>query len=219
VGWLLLGFGLSLSAAGVALAYTNYGVAEPDAPAAGLVAMYVPATIVTAIACNGLVLLLTPTGALPSPHWRWWAAVTAAAPVALLVVVTLFSRRGDRVARALSSPLDLHALDGGLVVAYRSAFAVTIIVVVVATASLVGRFRRARGIERQQLRWVAFATVLVALLAVGHLTALALGPMPWGHWWAVSIRRSCRRPSARPSSVIGCTTWTASSAAPSPMDC
>ena len=175
VGWLLLGFGLSLSAAGVALAYTNYGVAEPDAPAAGLVALCVPATIVTAIACNGLILLLTPTGSLPSPRWRWWAGITAATPVALLLVVTLFYRRGDRPAQALSSPLDLHTLDGGLLVAYRAAFAVTIAVLVMATASLVGRFRRARGIERQQLRWVAFATVLVALLAVVHLTALALG--------------------------------------------
>jgi peptidoglycan/LPS O-acetylase OafA/YrhL len=46
--------------------------------------------------------------------------------------------------------------------------------VVAATASLVGRFRRARGTERQQLRWVAFGTVLVALLAVVHLTALTL---------------------------------------------
>jgi hypothetical protein len=175
VGWLLLGFGLSLSAAGVALAYTNYGVAEPDAPAAGLVALYVPATIVAAIACNGFVLLLTPTGALPSPRWRWWAGITAATPVALLLVVTLFPRRGDRLAQALSSPLDLHTLDGGLLAAYRAAFAVTIVMVVVATASLVGRFRRASGSERQQLRWVAFGTVLVALLAVVHLTALALG--------------------------------------------
>ena len=175
VGWLLLGFGLSLSAAGVALAYANYGVAEPDAPAAGLVALYVPATIVAAIACNGFVLLLTPTGALPSPRWRWWAGITAATPVVLLLVVTLFPRRGDRLAQALSSPLDLHTLDGGLLAAYRAAFAVTIVMVVVATASLVGRFRRARGSERQQLRWVAFGTVLVALLAVVHLTALALG--------------------------------------------
>ena len=71
VGWLLLGFGLSLSAAGVALAYTNYGVAEPDAPAAGLVALCVPATIVTAIACNGLILLLPDR-------------VVAVAPVALV---------------------------------------------------------------------------------------------------------------------------------------
>ena len=219
VGWLLLGFGLSLSAAGVALAYTNYGLAEPDAPAAGLVALYVPATIVAAIACNGFVLLLTPTGALPSPRWRWWAGITAATPVALLLVVTLFPRRGDRLAQALSSPLDLHTLDGGLLAAYRAAFAVTIVMVVVATASLVGRFRRARGSERQQLRWVAFGTVLVALLAVIHLTALAWEPMPWRHWWAVSTRRSCRRPSARPSRATGCTTWTASSAAPSPTRC
>jgi hypothetical protein len=35
---------------------------------------------------------------------------------------------------------------------------------VVAAASLVVRFRRARGNERQQLRWVALATVVVAAL-------------------------------------------------------
>jgi hypothetical protein len=175
VGWLLLAFGLSLNAAGVAVAYTNYGVAHADAPGADLVASYVPATIVTAIACNGLILLLTPTGALPSPRWRWWATVTAATPVALLLVVTLFLRRGGRRAQALDSPLDLHALDGGLLVAYQAAFAVTIIVLVVVGASLVVRFRRARDIERQQLRWVALATVLVALLTVVNLAALALG--------------------------------------------
>ena len=175
VGWLLLGFGLSLTAAGVAVAYTNYGVARADAPGAGLVALYVPATIVTAMACNGFILLLTPTGRLPSPRWRWWATVTAATPVVLLLVVTLAHRPGDRLVEALDSPLDLRALDGGLLVAYQAAFAVAIGAFVVAAASLVVRFRRARGIERQQLRWVALATVVVALLAMLNLAALALG--------------------------------------------
>jgi hypothetical protein len=175
VGWLLLALGLSLSAAGVALAYTNYGVAHPDAPAADLVARYLPATIVTAITCNGFILLLTPTGALPSPRWRWWAGVTAATPVALLLVVTLAPRPADRLVEAVDSPLDLQAFDGGLLVAYQAAFAVLIIAFVVAAASLVGRFRRACGIERQQLRWVALATVVVALLGVAHLAAMALG--------------------------------------------
>jgi len=174
VGWLLLALGLSLTAAGVTLAATNYGVAQA-APAAGLVARYVPATIVTAMACNGLTLLLTPTGRLPSPGWRWWAAVTAATPIVVLVVVTLSPRPGDRLLEAVDSPLDLRALDGGLLIAYQVAFAVIILAFVGAAWSLVGRFRRAHGVEHQQLRWVALATVLIALLAVVNLAALALG--------------------------------------------
>jgi hypothetical protein len=174
VGWLLLAFGLSLSAAGVTVASTNYAVAHAGA-AAGLVALYVPATIVTAIACNAFVLLLTPTGSLPSPRWRWLARVTAATPVALVLVVTVLARSADRPAQAVDSPLDLGALDGGLLAAYLAAFAIGITTTVMATASLVVRFRRARGVERQQLRWVALGTVLVALLAIVHLTALTLG--------------------------------------------
>ena len=172
VGWLLLALGLSLTAAGVTLASTNYGVAH--AAPAGLVARYVPATIVTAMACNGFTLLVTPTGRLPLPGWRWWAWITAATPVVLLGVVTLSRRPGDRLIAAVDSPLDLRALDGGLLVAYQAAFAVIIIAFVGAAGSLVGRFRRARGVERQQLRWVALATVVIAMLAVVNLAALAL---------------------------------------------
>jgi hypothetical protein len=158
----------------VTLASTNYGVAHA-APAADLVARYVPATIVTAMACNGFTLLLTPTGRLPSPGWRWWAGITAATPVVLLGVVTLSPRPGDRLMEAVDSPLDLRALDGGLLIAYQAAFAVIILAFVGSTWSLVGRFHHARGVERQQLRWVALATVLIAMLAVTNLAALALG--------------------------------------------
>jgi hypothetical protein len=135
----------------------------------------VPATVVVAMACNGLTLLVTPTGRLPSPGWRWWAGIIAATPVVLLGVVTLSPGPGDRLIEAVDSPLDLRALDGGLLVAYQAASAVIIIAFVGAAGSLVGRFRRAREVERQQLRWVALATVLIALLAVVNLAALALG--------------------------------------------
>ena len=40
---------------------------------------------------------------------------------------------------------------------------------------MVVRFRRARGIERLQLRWVALAAGLVALFAAVALAGLALG--------------------------------------------
>jgi hypothetical protein len=46
---------------------------------------------------------------------------------------------------------------------------------VAAAGSLVWRFRRARGLERLQLRWVAWAAVLVVLSGVVVLAALAIG--------------------------------------------
>jgi hypothetical protein len=104
------------------------------------VARSLPATVVSALALIGFVLLLTPTGSLPSPRWRWWAWVAAA------VLVT-----------------------------YQVAFAVTNLAVVVAAGSLVVRFRRAQGVERQQLRWVALAAALVSLAAVVIIAALAIG--------------------------------------------
>jgi peptidoglycan/LPS O-acetylase OafA/YrhL len=133
-----------------------------------------PATVVMAIACLGFVLLLTPTGALPSPRWRWWARITAATPVALLLVATLAPRPAGQLAEAVDNPLDLHGLHGVPLAATQAAFAITNIAFVVAAASLVVRFRRARGAERQQLRWVALATVVLALLSVVVLAALAL---------------------------------------------
>jgi hypothetical protein len=47
VGWLLLALGLTVGTSGLAYAYTNYGAAQLGAaPAAGLVAAYMPTTIV-----------------------------------------------------------------------------------------------------------------------------------------------------------------------------
>jgi hypothetical protein len=177
VGWLLLALGLSLNASGVAAAYANYGLLARSGalPAARSVALSLPATVVTALACLGFVLLLTPTGSLPSPRWRWWAWATAAAPVVFLLAVALAPQPLDQPYQGAENPLDLSGLGGGLLVSYQVAFAVTLLAVVVAAGSLVVRFRRARGTERQQLRWVALAAALVALAAVVVLAALMMG--------------------------------------------
>jgi hypothetical protein len=165
VGWLLLGFALSLTASGVISSYVTYGLlARPGAlPAAATVARYYPATGAAALALLSLVLLLTPTGSLPSPRWRWWAVITAATPVALLLVVPVAPGRLDPQLLLASSPFSDRALGGVLLVATRVALVVTALAVAVAAGSLVVRFRRAQGVERQQLRWVALAATLMVL--------------------------------------------------------
>jgi hypothetical protein len=168
VGWLLLALGLALAAAGAAGGYVYCGLAaRPGAlPAASSVALYVPATVVVALISLGFVLLLTPTGSLPSPRWRWWSTVTAATPVGLLLVVTLAPNASDKPYETTTNPLDLRGLGGVVLMTNQVAFAVAILAVLVAAGSLVGRFRRARDTEHQQLRWVALAAALVSLAAM-----------------------------------------------------
>jgi hypothetical protein len=177
VGWLLLAFAVLLAGSGVAAAYGPYGLlARPGAlPAAGFVAVFYPPLAVAALACLALVLLLTPTGSLPSARWRWWAWTSVAVPVVFLLVVTVAPKPSPLHYRALDNPFDVDAFGGFVLVVDLLAQAVTILAMVVAAGSLVVRFRRTRGVERQQLRWVAFAAGLVAAGAVLALVGLALG--------------------------------------------
>jgi hypothetical protein len=188
VGWLMLGFPLAETASGVIASYVAYGlVARPGAlPAAATVARYYPATGPAALALLSLVLLLTPTGALPSPRWRWWAFVTTATPVALVLVVAVAPGRLDPQLLVTSSPFSDRALGGVVLVATRVALVVTSLAVAVAAGSLVVRFRRAQGVERQQLGWVALAAALMVLAVPVVLVAVALG-IPILVDWAAAV--------------------------------
>jgi hypothetical protein len=189
VGWLLLGIALSLTATAATAQYFVYGLlVRPGAlPGARYAVLYQPATTFTALTLIGFVLLLTPTGALPSPRWRWPARVMAATPAVLVLVVTLAGGPVDPRYQALGGPFDLRGLDGILLAANWTALAVTVVGLVAAAASLVGRFRHARGVERLQLRWVALAAVLVGLGAVGVLVSLAVGGSPAGIVFDVAV--------------------------------
>jgi hypothetical protein len=155
VGWLLLGLGGSIGLLGFADSYVLYGqLARSEAlPAARWFAIYSPAMTLAGIACLGFVLLLTPTGSLPSPRWRWWARVAAAAPVVYLVAITLKSEAVDPAYGSVTNPLGLQALQRPITITHIVASAIIVVAVVVGALSLVVRFRRARGTERQQLRW------------------------------------------------------------------
>jgi hypothetical protein len=172
VGWLLLAMGLSLAWAAVATGYANYGaLARPGAlPAAGYAALYHGVNVLLLAACLSFVLLLTPTGSLPSARWRWWARVAAAAP--LLAAVSVAMLPFESPYGSVANPLEVPALAGPLQVVDDVTWLVTGLAIPVAAASLVVRFRRARGVERQQLRWLAWGAALVAATVL-VLAALA----------------------------------------------
>jgi hypothetical protein len=127
VGWLLLAQVVSLLATGAAAQYLAWGllVGPATLPATRYAALYYPATAVTGLTVLGFVLLLTPTGSLPSPRWRWWARAMVAVPVVLLLVVTLAPGSVDPYYQVVGSPFDFHGLSGVLLVANQLALAVT----------------------------------------------------------------------------------------------
>jgi hypothetical protein len=176
VGWLLLGLGLLVVVNVIVSGYVGYGVvARPGAlPAAGYLAGISNGVQVLWLACGGFVLLLTPTGSLPSPRWRWWARVAVAAPVLLVLLFAVDPQPMLPEHPTVGNPLALP-VPIGLLLAVAAVDAVIVLATLVAAAgSLVVRFRRARGTERQQLRWLAFAA---ALAAVALLVAVAAGVM------------------------------------------
>jgi hypothetical protein len=184
VGWLLLGLGGSIAFLGFADSYVLYGqLARSEAlPAARWLAIYSPAVTLAGVACVSFVLLLTPTGSLPSPRWRWWARVAAAAPVVYLVAITLKSEAVDPAYRSVTNPLGLQALQLPITITHIVASGIIVVAVVVGAFSLVVRFRRARGTERQQLCWVALAAVLASLAILVALAGMALrntALLPW----------------------------------------
>jgi hypothetical protein len=151
--------GVVMSVSGAAVGYIPYGlVVRPGAlPAANVVARLYPVTIAVVLATVGFVLLLTPTGSPPSPRWRWWARGLAVAVAVALVAATIAPGSLDPLAQFVSGPLDPQVYGGALRVANQLALLAGLLTILAGAASLVVRFRSARGVERLQLQWVALA--------------------------------------------------------------
>jgi hypothetical protein len=188
VGWLLLGLGLSFPVQGVVQGYVNYGlVGRPGAlPAARYLIGLFHGTLILWLSCASFVLLLTPTGRLPSPRWRWWARLAAAAALVFLLGSVVDAQPLSDQYPTIRNPLTISALADPLDAVVPISFLVVCAAVLVAAGSLVVRFRRARGVERQQLRWIALAASLAPLAVLGVAVGVAMGS-----WviigWAVSV--------------------------------
>jgi hypothetical protein len=120
-------------------------------------------------------LLLFPNGHLPSSRWRplAWLIISllAAYPITLLLDPTPFINVDPRLA-GVQNPLGISGTS-----ALFDHFNTFVTVGLFATAvacivSVIVRFRRARGDERQQLKWLAYGTIMSLLIIVAIIVVM-----------------------------------------------
>jgi hypothetical protein len=170
IGWMFCLIGLSSAWEFFAQEYAFYAlVTQPGALPGGVWMAWTQIwTAGIAWTLMFFALLLFPDGRLPSPRWRpfaWFAATTF---ILLSVLAALEPTRllGVRV----PNPTGIQAAAGIIELSMNILVFVVVGIVLATAASVIVRFRRARGEERQQLKWLAYtAGFLGASLGLGLL--------------------------------------------------
>ena len=176
VGWVLLLAG-TLSAIQIFVEeYAIFGVVGratplPGAVGAGWIESWM--WLVGVALITTLTLLIFPDGRLVSPRWRivvWLAALDAAAGVIGLA----FAGGPLNNAPFIDNPYPLLGDFGGTL--FFTSFAALAFVAAASAASLLVRYRRATGVERQQLKWLAFEAGLIAITVAITVFTQAYAP-------------------------------------------
>jgi hypothetical protein len=194
VGWLFLGAGL-VGAAQLVTGEFAAAFLAASGPSAGVaLAAWVSSQLQVAVV--GLLvgmLLLFPTGRPPSR--RWWVLVWVVATGVVLAWV------GDGLAPAryqdfpgLENPFGITGLATVLNWVAGAGVVLVIAGFLGALASLVVRFTRARGLERQQLKWFVYAAglgfaLLVLPIPIPDFLKWTLAPVSLSVAAAVAILR------------------------------
>jgi signal transduction histidine kinase len=166
IGWLLTGIGTFQGAA----ATTEWW--RPEAGVGAALSSIVGTVGLVGIGLVPFLVLLFPTGALPSRRWRHAARIAAAALGGLYVLDLVRTDGGDGGAK----PLAVAALDPLVGALWGPLTVIVVAFGFAAIGAAVGRARRARGDEREQMRWFAASVALLPLFAVGNGFAI-------GHGW------------------------------------
>jgi hypothetical protein len=177
VGWLFCVIGLVGGIRHLGAEYATYSllVSHGSLPG-GAVAAWVSSWMwVPHVGLMVFLGLLFPNGLLPTARWRpfaWFVVVAIlAGTVALALSPGPLSGLGP-----IQNPLDIEGVGRIVDLAHALVWAL----VLVAAASLLLRLRHAKGVERQQIKWLAFAG---AVAAIGGPLTYVGGPEVISMWW------------------------------------
>jgi hypothetical protein len=181
VGWIFCGMGLFYAAQHFASPYADYALLENSAFPGGEYAAWLSSCVWFACLILGVFLiLLFPDGRLPSRRWRIvaWTAILGAALVTVgfafipetLILTHPFVENPFEVVGVIGGRFSTYQLFGASrFIGWTLLLASTL----AALFSPILRLHRARGQERQQLKWFLFAAVaLTAFLGLVELELL-----------------------------------------------
>ena len=186
IGWILLAIGAGWALLAGATGYADYGIRlHPGSlPGADIAAALTLTVWAPPVGLTGtFLLLLFPDGHLPGPRWRWVAYVGAASTVTCAITALLDPGLLDgSVYQNTQNPMGVEGLSG-VVAVLDYAVVVLAATMVASAASLVVRFRRAGQVEREQVKWLAAAAGVSAVIYFVDLClGVIAGPGPEPAW-------------------------------------
>ena len=178
VGWLLCLSGVAVGASTFISQYAIYSLlGRPHALPAGEAAAWIASwSLPVIIGLQVSYLTLFPTGRLPSRRWRPVAWLIVAVVVAAVISSAFASDAYMGSLGPIRNPL---AIDGFSEVYKAVSLTMFPLLYVVAASSLFVRLRYATGVERQQLKWLAYAAAGFALGVILVLLSGAIGAPAW----------------------------------------
>jgi signal transduction histidine kinase len=183
IGWLLLGEGAALALGASASAYAVLGHSQPGTlPAPELMGLLAEWSVIPLFLVLGFMMLLFPSGTLPSPRWRPFFGLALLATVLAMAGFVVHPRMMALPAPGggslrLANPLGVSSLGpilSTVLIGTLNGLAVLLtLLLAAAIVSLVVRFRSGGREVRQQVKWLTLAVAAIAFLQVAALLAMA----------------------------------------------
>ena len=179
IGWLFCAIGLIFGATHFSTEYATYALlAQPGSLVGGEAAAWMSSWLwVPGLGLVVFLGLLFPDGRLPSARWRPFAWFTTAT-VLVGAILAAFSP-GPILLTPIENPRGIEGLPS----VYRIVEAFMYALIVVAAGSMLARLRQASEVERQQIKWFAYATTVAVSGVILKNTVFPAVSVTWV-WWA-----------------------------------
>ena len=178
VGWLLCLSGVVISTDSFVAQYATYALlAQRNSLPAGEAMAWIASWLLPImIGVQVFYLLLFPTGRLPSRRWRWVAWLTVAF-VVVGVILSAFS--AGALMGALGPIRNPLGIEGFTNVYTTLLYTISPLLFGAAALSVFMRLRHAVRVERQQIKWLAYAAAAWALGIIFNVITLAIDTPLW----------------------------------------